>query len=551
MPEPSASDLVRIVPLGGLGQIGMNCMAIEQRDGILIVDCGAGFPEDDLGVDVLHPDFSWLTQNRARISGVFLTHGHEDHVGALPYLLRDLELPVWGPPHALGVARKRLDDHEFGPGELDLRDAHAGQVYRVGPFEVEPIRVTHSIVEASALCIRTRAGTIVHSGDFNFDDDPPDGEPTDEGRLLALGDEGVSLLMSDSTNIDVDVRQGSERAVGRAVESLVESERGRVVIAMFASNVQRLIMFGEMARRVGRKICLLGRSLESHVDIARKIRRLDWASDLLISAEQAAEAPRERLLVLAGGTQAERNSAMRRLASGVHPLLKLVEGDSVIMSSRAIPGNERGVFHMMNDLLRLGVKVHSRVTDPGVHTSGHAARAEQRRMIELCRPQSFVPVHGSLHHLLRHAELARQVGVEHTAVVENGTTVALDGGVATSSDEVPYGIVHVAMGGEELEPTVLQSRAELGRFGVVFGVLTVERGRLATAPVVSARGVPRIDDDAAALRVLAKELARAHETYRPGRGLELAEWARRTVRRKVEDISGTRPTVEIKLVELD
>ena len=549
MPEPE-SDLVRIVPLGGLGQIGMNCMAIEQRDGILIVDCGAGFPEDDLGVDVLHPDFSWLVARRERIAGVFLTHGHEDHVGALPYLLSELELPVYGPPHALGVAKRRLDDHGFGPSELDLRQAHAGQVYKLGPFEIEPIRVTHSIVEASALCIRTRAGTIVHSGDFNFDEDPPDGEPSDEERLMALGDEGVSLLLSDSTNIDVDVRQGSERGVGRAVESLVEAARGRVVIAMFASNVQRLILFGEMARRVGRKICLLGRSLDSHVEIARQIRRLNWGSDLLISADEAQSVPRERLLVLAGGTQAERNSAMRRLASGIHPALKLEEGDAVIMSSRAIPGNERGVFHMMNDLLRLGIRVHSRITDPGVHTSGHAARAEQRHMIELCRPRGFVPVHGSLHHLMRHAELARDVGVNSTAVVENGTSVALDESGVRAHDPVPYGIVHVAMGGEEIAPEVLQTRAELGRWGIVVAVLTVDRGVLVVPPTISARGVPHVDENDGALRVLAKELARAFETYRPGRGLELAEWARRALRRKVEDISGTRPTIEIKIVEV-
>ena len=549
MPEPD-SDRVRIVPLGGLGQIGMNCMAIEQSDGILVVDCGAGFPEDDLGVDVLHPDFSWLLDQRERVSGIFLTHGHEDHVGALPYLLGELDVPVFGPPHALGVARRRLDDHGFGQNELDLRDAHAGQVYRLGPFEVEPIRVTHSIVEASALCIRTRAGTIVHSGDFNLDDDPPDGEPTDEARLTALGDEGVSLLLSDSTNIDVEVRQGSERGVGLAVEQLVAQARGRVVIAMFASNVQRLILFGEMARRVGRKICLLGRSLDSHVEIARQIRRLSWPSDLLVSADEAQSMPRDRLLVLAGGTQAERNSAMRRLASGIHPALKLEEGDSVIMSSRAIPGNERGVFHMMNDLLRLGVHVHSRVTDPGIHTSGHAARAEQRRMIELCRPSAFLPVHGSLHHLLRHAELARDVGVSSTAVVENGTTAALRAGRVAPDDTVPYGIVHVAMGGEEIEPEVLHTRAELGRAGIVVGVLTVDRGQLAGPPTLSVRGVPHVDGDDGAQRILAKELARAYETYRPGRGLELEEWARRTVRRKVEDLSGTRPTIEIKVVEV-
>jgi ribonuclease J len=320
---------------------------------------------------------------------------------------------------------------------------------------------------------------------------------------------------------------------------------------MFASNVQRLILFGEMAQRQGRKICMLGRSLESHVGIARKIRRLNWPSDLLISAEQARDTPRDEVLVLAGGTQAERNSAMRRLASGIHPSLSLQEGDSVIMSSRAIPGNERVVSHMMNDLLRRGVVVHSRLTDPGIHTSGHAARAEQRRMIELCQPRAFVPVHGALHHLLRHAELARTAGVSSTAVVENGTSVTLDESGVRSGAKVPSGVVHVAIGGETLTSETLQTRAELGRHGIVSAVLALAQGRAVVPPSCTARGVPNVDGDEVALRVLAREIARAHEAYRPGRGLERSEWLRRALRRKVEEVSGTRPAIEIRIVELD
>jgi ribonuclease J len=538
------------VPLGGLGEIGMNCLAVEQEDGIVIIDCGAGFPSDDLGVDLLHPDFSWLLERRERVVGVFLTHGHEDHVGGLPYLLAELDVPVWGPPHALGVARKRLQEHKFGPTELDLRAAEPGQKYEVGPFVIEPVRVAHSIVEASALSVRARVGTIVHTGDFNFDPDPPDGEPTDEARLRAMGDEGVALLLSDSTNIDIAERPGSERGVAAAVERIAESTRGRVVVAMFASNIQRLITFGEVARRLGRKLCLLGRSLESQRDIATQIDRLDWPSDLLISADQARDVPRERLLVLAGGTQAERNSALRRLASGLHPALELSPGDTVIFSSRAIPGNERPVFRLINDLLRLGVDVRSRMTDPAVHTSGHAGRSEQQRMIELVRPRCFVPVHGTLHHLLRHEKLARSLGVEHTLVVENGTPVACDGRTLDKLPVVPHGVVHVAMGGEPLSPEALQARAELGRFGMVFALIVLEQGRLVTPPTVIARGVPRVDNDEAELRALRLELARALETFRPGRGLELGEWLRRALRRKLEDQSGTRPVLELRVVEL-
>jgi len=544
--------LIRIVPLGGLGEIGMNCFALEQAGGIVIVDCGAAFADDDVGIDVWHPDFSWLLEQRERVHGVFLTHGHEDHVGALPYLLSELELPVWGPPHALELAKRRLLEHQFAAEELDLREAHPGHEYQVGPFTIEPVRVAHSIVEASALHMRTAAGSVLHTGDFNFDPDPPDGEPTNEARLSELGDQGISLLLSDSTNIDVPVRSGSERGVGAALAELVEHARGRVVIAMFASNIQRLILLGEIAQRTGRKLCLLGRSLETQATIARQIGRLSWPSDLLVSSEQAASVPRERLLVLAGGTQAERNSALKRLSIGQHPRLSLAEGDTVIFSSRIIPGNDRPVFTMMNDLLRAGIDLKTRFSDPSVHTSGHAGRSEQTRMIELCRPNCFLPVHGTLHHLLRHQELARELGVAETTVVENGTPVVCNGQKLWKDERVTHGRVAIAIGGEELSPQTHQRRVELGRLGIAFVSLAIDRSdKLAAPPAVRTRGVPLVDNDESALRAVAKEIARAVETFRGGHGLALAEFVRRAARRKLEDLSGTRPIVEVETLELD
>jgi ribonuclease J len=530
----------------------MNCLAIEQNDGIVIVDCGAGFPEDDLGVDVLHPDFSWLLQRKERVSGVFLTHGHEDHIGGLPYLLSELDVPVWGPPHALELAKRRLHEHDFAPGDLDFREAHAKREYEVGPFRIEPVRVAHSIVEASALAIDTAAGTIVHSGDFNFDPDPPDGEPTDEARLSELGDRGVSLLLSDSTNIDVPERAGSERSVHAALEPLVMAAQARCVVALFASNVQRLISLGELAVKSGRKLCLLGRSLDSQVQVATRIGRLHWPSDLLVSPEAARELPRDRLLLLAGGTQAEKNSALRRLSLGVHPLLSLDAGDTVILSSRVIPGNERPVSGMLNDLLRRGLIVKTRITEPGVHTSGHAGRSEQRRMMSLVRPRCFLPVHGTLHHLLRHAELAEQVGIRERLVVENGTPVLCDGTSLSRDAEVTHGRVPIAFGGEPLERPILQSRSDISRNGLVVACLVLDRhGALAAPPRITSRGVPAVDERPSSLRALALELERAFGTYREGRGLALEDFLRRTVRRKLEDLSGTRPIIEIELVRLE
>ncbi|HEX3773601.1 MAG TPA: ribonuclease J [Polyangiaceae bacterium] len=530
----------------------MNCFALEQASGIVVVDCGAAFADDDVGIDVWHPDFSWLIAQRERIAGVFLTHGHEDHVGALPYLLEELDLPVWGPPHALGIAKKRLAEHDFGAHELDLREAHAGRRYDVGPFQIEPVRVAHSIVEASALHIRSAAGSILHTGDFNFDPDPPDGEPTNEARLRELGDEGISLLLSDSTNIDVPLRTGSERGVGAALEELVREAPARVVIAMFASNIQRLILLGDIALRTGRKLCLFGRSLETQYAVASQIGRVSWPSDLLVPSEQAAELPRERLLVLAGGTQAERNSALKRLSAGTHHLLKLAQGDTVIFSSRIIPGNDRPVFAMMNDLLRAGIELKTRFSDPGVHTSGHAGRTEQTRMIELCRPNCFLPVHGTLHHLRRHEELARELGVAETAVVENGTPVVCDGAKLWKDAPVSHGRVAIAIGGEALSNETHQRRVELGRYGIAFVSLALDRkGRSVAPPAVRTRGVPLVDGDDAALRAVAREVARALETFHGGRGLTLPEFVRRAARRKLEDLSGTKPIVDVEVLELD
>jgi ribonuclease J len=538
-----AAGTVRLVPLGGLGLIGMNCLAVEQSDGIVVIDCGIGFPDGSLGIDVLHPDFSWLLERADRVRGVFLTHGHEDHVGGLPYLLADLDVPVWGPPHALAMARRRLVEHDFSPSELDLRPVRAGEVTEVGGFEIEPVRVTHSIVEASALRIATEGGTLLHTGDFNLDPDPPDGEPTDVARLARIGDDGVALLLSDSTNSDVPERTGSERSVANAVETLVANAPSLVVIAMFASNVQRLITFGDLASRLGRKVLVLGRSLESQVEIASDLRRLAWPSNLMVSADAAKSMPRERLLVLAGGTQAEPGSALRRLSLGQHPALRLESGDSVLLSSRVIPGNERGVTEMQNDLLRLGVSLHTRVNAPGIHTSGHAARAEQRRMLELVRPRCFLPVHGTLGHLMRHAELARELGVRAVEVVEDGVPVVCDGGSLATEARVQQGRIPVALGGEPLSDETLKERADLGRSGVVVVALTVNGQKSVAAPRVMARGVPAVTTTV--VRALEQEIARSLDSYRAGRGLSLEDFVKRSARRKLEEVSGTRPVVEI------
>lgn len=557
MRVPSASpstreSRVRLVPLGGLGEIGMNCLAIEQGPDILIVDCGIRFPHDDLGVDVVHPDFEWILERADSVRGVFLTHGHEDHIGGLPYLLDTLEVPVFGPPHAVELARRRLVEHGFSNDDLDLRVAKPKERTLLGSFEVEPIRVAHSIVDATALSIQTRMGTLVHTGDFNLDADPPDGEPTDVDRLAALGRDGVALLLSDSTNIDVPERARSERDVGRTLRKIVTEAPGRVFVALFASNIQRLMLLGRIAEESGRKICALGRSLDMQIDIGTQIGRLAWPSDLRIPVEQARTLPKDRVLVLAGGTQGERNSAMSRLAAGTHQEIAIEADDTVVFSSRVIPGNDIAFQVVLSGLLRTGASVVTWMNDPGVHTSGHASRAEQTRMIQLLEPHCFLPVHGTLHHLIRHGALARELGVSSVAVVENGTPVVCDGRTAVPAERVRFGQIHVGIGGVELPGDILRQRTELARFGTAtISVVLDRRGTALAPPTIVARGIPGLGDDAdlrAISAAIARDLGARVKKRRQG---PVADDIRRLARRMLHETSGVKPVVEVVVTEVD
>ncbi|EYF01355.1 ribonuclease J [Chondromyces apiculatus] len=553
-PPQDATDpsTLRIVPLGGLGEVGMNCLALEQGDELLLVDCGVTFPSSDLGIDIYHPRFDHVLGRKDNLRGIVITHGHEDHIGGLPYLLRHVDVPVWGPPHALELVRHRLEEHGFAADDVELIPTQLGREIAVGRFGVEPIRVAHSIVDATALAIRTRAGLIVHTGDFKLDPSPIDGELTDEARLRELGDEGVRLLLSDSTNVDSPGSAGSEQDVGAALQELIESARARVVIGVFASNVHRLLAMGEAAMRTGRRICLLGRSVAAHVRAAQAVGRISWPSNLLIPPEMAAAMPRERILVVAGGTQAERGSGLARLATGTHPMLRLDEGDRVILSSRVIPGNDRPVMDMIAGLLRLGVDLITWITDKRIHASGHAHRAEQQRMIDLTEPHAFIPIHGTLHHLVRHAALARESGVADVAVAENGHVIELSPRTPLErSGKVPVGRVATAAG-EELTEEVLRERAQIGRSGVAFVSLVIDaHGALAADPQVVAQGV--VDpSQSGALRAAARAVAQAITDADPRRrrDTDLIELARLAARRAIDAKTGRRPFVTVSLTRL-
>lgn len=548
-----SADSVRFLPLGGLGEIGMNCFALEQGGRVLVVDCGACFPDDDLGVDLLVPDFSWLLEREADIDGVFITHGHEDHIGALPHLFRCLKrpIPIYAPAHACALIAGRFD--EQGLDDACLHLVEVGERYQVGTFEVEPIHVAHSIIDATALAIRTSAGLIVHTADFNLDTEQPAGSPTDFARLRELGDEGVRVLLSDSTNIDTESREFTEGDVARELKRVVAEARQRVIVGMFSSNAHRLKALGEAARATGRQLCLLGRSLTRHCQVAQNLGVLGFRSDLLVAPEALSELRPDQVLVIAGGSQGEAPSALRRLSQGTHPDLEIESGDTVILSSRVIPGNEKAVHSMVGDFTRLGAQVVTRREHPAVHTSGHAARSELSQMIDWVRPAGFIPVHGTLHHLKNHAALARQKGISDTITVENGTSVEIGAsGSLTEGRTFPHGAVRLAWGGEVMSPRVRRRRGEMARRGVVFVSVVLDYHRvLQGIPRITVLGVPGVDDDEGALAVLRNAVRAGLERNREGRMVSLEDAIRRSVRSVISEMCGSRPLVEVHVSRSD
>ncbi|HHH28670.1 MAG TPA: ribonuclease J [Polyangiaceae bacterium] len=567
----SAREAVRLVPLGGLGEIGANCLMLEQRAGealeLLLVDCGATFPNDDYGVDYLHPRFDHLLHRledpTSRLLGVVLTHGHEDHIGAMAALARSVfrsraqiaALHVWGAPHAVALTRHRFQDEGVAYRDHDDDAASTAEPcvvfhvvdprtpFSLGSYELEMIRVTHSIPQAAALSIQTRAGRIVHSGDFKLDPQPSDGELTDESRLSALGDEGVALLLSDSTNVLRDGHTGSEREAAFALDRIVGEAEQRVVIGLFASNLHRVRAVADACQRHGRHLCLLGRSVRKHVEVARALRLVDWPSDLLVSPETASDLAPENVAYIASGTQAEPRGSLRRIASGIHPSLRLEPGDVVALSSRIIPGNERAVHRMVDDLMAFGVRVRTSRTDPDIHVSGHAYRGEQERLIELLRPRAFIPVHGTRMHLARHAMLARDLGVDQVLTLVDGEVAALDRATGLGRDgAVPAGKV-ATNAGLVLDEETLRERRKLGRCGVV--TLTVVRGVGDLVLTVYARGVPSYDEVVA---LAARSARRALEG--PPRAELAGERVRRAVRQALGDLLGERPTVDVSVLDM-
>jgi len=490
-------EKLQIIPLGGLGEVGKNMMVLEYGRNILIVDVGLMFPESNmLGVDYIIPDYDYLRSKKDRIRGVLITHGHEDHIGALPHFLKEFNVTVYATKLTRGLIevklnrelRKRIPLHTINPGDT----------LRLGPFTVEPYHVCHSIPDAVGFGIETPVGLIVHSGDYKMDHTPVDGWPTDVAKLADFNRRGVLALFADSTNADHPGTTASESTLTDGLENVFRRAKGRVIVATFASLISRLQQVMEVADRFGRKVAIAGTSMVKNVKMAQDLGYLDVPRGLLLSLNEINRLPPHQVTILATGSQGETRSIMGRLATGRHPSLRLTPGDTVVLSSHTIPGNEETVHTVINRLFQRGANV---IYHPvaQVHVSGHASQEEQKTLMTILRPKFFVPVHGELRHLKHHAMLAEQVGIppENIATVENGYVLRFSKDKMTVGERIPGGYVFVdgILEGEAVGPAVVRERESLATGGVCSVVFRYDRkrGKLVGEPEITSRGFANLD----------------------------------------------------------
>jgi ribonuclease J len=473
-----ASKKLRIVPLGGLGEIGKNMMSIEYGENILIVDTGIMFPENDmLGIDYIIPDFRYLLDKVDKVRGIVITHGHEDHTGAIRHVIEEINVPIYATPLTRGLLEVKLRRGGLLKQAV-LKTAKAGETIQIGPFGVELFHVSHSIPDGVGLGISTPAGLIVHTGDFKFDHTPVDGWPTDFAKLAELGGRGVLALMSDSTNADKPGWTPSEAVIDGAFDDAFSKAKGRVIIGTFASLISRIAQVAQAAQRHNRKMALVGTSMIENAKMARQLGYLEVPDDLIVPLDQALKMKNPRIALMCTGTQGEPSSILGRLSTGTNRQFDLLPGDTIIMSSHPIPGNEEMVHRTINRLFQRGADVIYDAIAP-VHVSGHASQEEMKMMLQLVKPQHFIPIHGELRHLKQHAILAGDIGIEpdRIAVVENGTVIEFKNGKMKVGERVPGGYVFVdGSGVGDIGPTVMRERVSLARDGFVVVHLEVEPG---------------------------------------------------------------------------
>ena len=551
------SECIEVVPLGGLGEFGMNMMAVRYGGSIVVIDAGLMFPRNDLlGVDIVIPDLAYLLERREEVRAVCLTHGHEDHIGGLPFLLREFPLPVYGTALTLGFARQRLYEHGL-LDQTELNRIQPRDTVRIGEMQLEFLGLTHSVADAVGIALTTPLGTMIHTGDFKFDQAPPDQSASDYARLSAYGNAGVLALFSDSTNSERAGYTPSESDVRRTLEQIFHSTRGKIVVACFASSSHRIQIILDLARGFGRKVAPVRRSMVQNIAICRELGYLSIPPDVLIDSREGEHIPPQDLVLLSTGSQGEPASALARLAFGKHKGYEVGPGDAVVFSARAIPGNDIRISHLINHFCRRGAKIYDE-SHSRVHVSGHASQEEQRLMLNLIRPRFFVPIHGEYRQLFNHALVAQETGIpaERILVAETGDIIALTPDAIEVRGKAPVGRRLIDEGGiAEFDELVVRDRLHLSEEGVVLAVVPISKstGLIEGAPELISRGHIQEEGGAAlmaeARRVVLDTVEACSKEERVD-SLQLTEMLRTDLKRFFRKRTATRPMIVPVVIEI-
>ncbi len=546
---------LKIIPLGGLGEFGMNCMALRFEDDIIVIDAGLMFPESELlGVDIVVPDISYLIENRAHVRGIILTHGHEDHIGGLPWMLSEIKVPVYGTEFTLAYVEGKLEEHRL-LDDTELVEIAPKEKFTIGPFTIEPIRVTHSLVDCVALAIETPVGVVIHTGDFKIDLSPLDDHAFDLHTFAEYGKRGVLCLLQDSTNVERTGYTPSERAVRPRLDEIFSRARKKLFFSCFSSSIYRIRIAMELAREHKRKVCIIGRSMVESTEIAQDLGYLDVPTGLVINPGQMKDYPVDQLLVLISGTQGEPMSALSRAAVDNHKHAHIEKGDTVVLSSRIIPGNEKGIFRVIDHLYRRDANV---IYDDGshglIHVSGHGSQEEMRLLINLVRPKFFIPVHGDYRYLRRHAQVAMETGaVEHAIVIEDGDVLELAKDDARKAEKVTAGRVLIDSGSsiDVVEDLVIRDRRILSEDGIVLAVLAINKrtGTVEQAPEVVMRGFGGADITEQARETVLKTLDGLSGEQKTDYGM-VKEKVRVELKRVIQKTTGRRPLIMPVILEI-
>jgi ribonuclease J len=546
---------LKIIPLGGLGEFGMNCLALRYENDIIVIDAGLMFPESELlGVDIVVPDISYLVENKSLVRAIILTHGHEDHIGGLPWILSELKVPVYATEFTLAYVEGKLEEHHL-LDEIELVEIAPKEKFTLGPFTIEPIRVTHSLVDCVALAIETPAGIVIHTGDFKIDLSPLDAHAFDLHTFAEYGKRGVLALLQDSTNVERTGYTPSERAVIPRLDEVFSQTKKKLFFTCFSSSIFRIRIALELARKHGRKVAIIGRSMMESSEIAQDLGYIDVPPGLIIQPGQMRDYPADQLMLLISGTQGEPMSALSRAAVDNHKHAHVDAGDTVVMSSRIIPGNEKGIFRVIDHLCRREAIV---ICDDGasglIHVSGHGSQEELRLLINLVRPKFFIPVHGDYRNLQKHARLAMETGaVEHAMVIEDGDVLELDKTDARKKDKVTAGRVLIDSGSsiDVVEDLVIKDRRILSEDGIVLAVLAINKrtGKVEQAPEVVMRGFGGADITEQARDTVMKTLDGLSTEQKSDYGM-VKEKVRADLKRLIQKSTGRRPMIMPVIMEI-